>query len=101
MYLAMNRFKIHKDRAEDFIRMWKERESYLDEMEGFVAFHLLRGAEEDGAVLFASYTHWREKKDFENWVGSEQFKKSHARAHQSDRTMFAGPSKLELFESVI
>ena len=43
MYIAMNRFKVLKDAAKDFENVWFTRESYLHELPGFVAFHLLKG----------------------------------------------------------
>ena len=43
MFLAMNRFRIAPGREEDFINVWRARNSYLDNVPGFLAFHLLRG----------------------------------------------------------
>ena len=34
MYIAMNRFKVIKDAAEDFETLWKNRESHLNEVQG-------------------------------------------------------------------
>ena len=43
MFIAMNRFKVLKDAMGEFENVWFSRESYLHELPGFVAFHLLRG----------------------------------------------------------
>ena len=43
MFIAMNRFQVVKGSEEAFERMWQSRDSYLDEMAGFVEFHLLKG----------------------------------------------------------
>ena len=43
MFIAMNRFQVVKGSEEAFERMWQSRDSYLDEMAGFVEFHLLEG----------------------------------------------------------
>lgn len=40
MYVAMNNFKVAEDKAEDFERAWRERQSYLAEVPGFVQFAL-------------------------------------------------------------
>ena len=80
MYIAMNRFKVLKDRAADFESVWFSRESYLHELPGFVAFHLLKGPEREDHVLYSSHTMWASYADFENWTKSEAFRKAHARA---------------------
>jgi hypothetical protein len=36
MFIAMNRFKVVKESAEDFEQVWLGRDSHLGEMEGFV-----------------------------------------------------------------
>ena len=43
MYIAMNRFKISNGNEEDFEKIWKSRDSYLDEVDGFLGFNLVRG----------------------------------------------------------
>lgn len=55
-YIAMNRFEVAKENAAAFEAMWQTRESYLDEMEGFFSFNLLRGPEKDGQLLYSSHT---------------------------------------------
>ena len=42
MYIAMNRFRIAPGREADFINVWKNRNSQLESVPGFVEFHLLR-----------------------------------------------------------
>lgn len=80
MFIAMNRFKVLKDAVGDFEHVWATRESHLDEMKGFVEFHLLRGPEREDHVLYSSHTIWATQDDFQAWTQSEQFRKSHARA---------------------
>jgi heme-degrading monooxygenase HmoA len=43
MFIAMNRFKVIKEERKAFEDLWVTRESHLDEVKGFRAFHLLRG----------------------------------------------------------
>ena len=38
----MNRFQIIKGYEDDFEQLWKNRESYLDEVEGFLGFNLIK-----------------------------------------------------------
>lgn len=80
MFLAMNRFTVLSENAEAFEQIWLSRDSRLHELPGFVAFHMLRGPEKDGVVLYASHTVWENEDNFSNWTRSEQFRNSHAKA---------------------
>ena len=66
-------------------------------------FHLMRGPTEEDHTLFASHSVWESRQDFENWTRSEAFRKAHANAGNASgvRTMYLGPPKLEVFESVL
>ena len=99
MFIAMNRFKVFKNAAEEFEAVWKNRDSHLDEMPGFQGFHLLRGPEAEDHILYSSHTTWRSKADFEAWTKSEQFRKAHSRAPGSP-PLFAGHPQFEGFETV-
>ena len=99
MYLTMNRFKVAKDRAEDFETIWKTRDSHLKSVPGFVAFHLLKGPEAEDHILYASHTTWDSQQHFEDWTKSEAFRMAHAGAGKSEGIMMGRPN-LEVFESV-
>lgn len=99
MYLTMNRFKVRKDAAEDFEAVWKNRDSQLKTVPGFVAFHLLKGPEAEDHVLYASHTTWESQAAFEDWTKSEAFRQAHKGAG-SNKDMYMGPPNLEIFESV-
>jgi len=101
MYIAMNRFKVAKESAEDFERLWISRDSYLDELPGFMEFHLLKGPEREDHVLYSSHTVWRSFDDFQNWTKSEQFRKAHANAGGSSiRPLYLGHPEFEGFQVV-
>lgn len=100
MFIAMNRFKIKLGSEQDFIEMWKNRDSYLSEVPGFIEFHLLQGASHEEYTLFSSHASWESKSAFEGWAKSEAFKKAHAGV-SGNRDVFAGPPQLETFEVVI
>ena len=53
MFLAMNRFKIVKGKEQEFERVWKERDTHLEGVKGFVKFNLLKGAETESYSLYA------------------------------------------------
>ncbi len=99
MYVAMNRFRIRKDQTGEFERLWRERDTYLPGLPGFVAFHLLRGPEAEDHVLYASHTVWDSRSHFEDWTRSEAFRRAHDRAGSS-RDLYLGPPQFEGFEAV-
>jgi heme-degrading monooxygenase HmoA len=99
-FIAMNRFKVDKTRTNAFEAMWQQRDSYLDEMAGFVSFHLLRGPEREDHVLYSSHTVWASREHFEAWTRSEQFRKSHARAGDKSERVFLEHPQFEGFEAV-
>ena len=43
MFIAMNRFKVASGSEDDFISIWKNRETFLDTVPGFKEFYLLKG----------------------------------------------------------
>ncbi len=101
MYIAMNRFKIKPGCEQDFIDIWKNRETHLDTVPGFKTFNLLQGPNHDDYTLFASHTTWETQQDFINWTESEQFRKAHAGAGGKSKDIYLGPPQFEGFESVV
>jgi heme-degrading monooxygenase HmoA len=56
MFIAMNRFKVHKGSERDFEQVWLTRQTHLEQVPGFMVFHLLKGPEKDDHVLYASHS---------------------------------------------
>jgi heme-degrading monooxygenase HmoA len=100
MFVAMNRFRIARGREDEFISIWKNRESYLEGVPGFRTFHLLRGPEHEEFTLFASHSIWESATDFENWTRSEAFRKAHAGAGTA-KGLYLGHPEFEGFEAVL
>ena len=100
MFIAMNRFKIAPGGEEDFIGIWKNRETYLDTVPGFKEFHLLRGPSTEEYTLFASHSTWESGEAFEAWTKSEAFRKAHASAG-GRKDIYLGPPQFEGFEEVL
>ena len=96
MYLAMNRFRVNLEREADWEAVWKDRETYLQEVPGFVQFMLLRGAEPGDYI---SYSAWESAAAFHAWTQSEAFRKGHAQGQVGD--LLQGPPQLALYEAVI
>lgn len=100
MFVAMNRFKIARGREEEFVEIWRKRDSYLDEVPGFREFHLLKGPGFDDHTLFASHSIWDSRQAFEAWTRSEAFRKAHAQAGTT-KGIYLGPPQFEGFEAVL
>jgi len=99
-YIAMNRFKIALGRENDFEKIWKNRETHLDDIKGFKNFNLIKGSSNKEYTLYVSHSEWTSKVDFENWTKSEAFKASHRGAGQN-RGIYLGHPEFEGFEVVI
>ena len=100
MYIAMNRFRIARGREQDFIAIWKNRDTHLQTVPGFKTFNLLQGPSDDECTLFASHSTWESAAAFTDWTRSEAFRKAHANAGDS-KGIYLGPPKFEGFESVL
>jgi heme-degrading monooxygenase HmoA len=100
MFIAMNRFRIAPGRESDFEGIWRNRNSYLKEVPGFIEFHLLRGPSDASASLYASHTVWDSRKAFEDWTNSDAFRKAHSQGRAPEGT-YLGPPQFEGFDVVM
>ncbi|MEM0947765.1 MAG: antibiotic biosynthesis monooxygenase [Pseudomonadota bacterium] len=100
MYLAMNRFTVPAENAKAFEALWLGRDSHLKDMEGFVEFHMLRGPENDGNVLYASHTVWASEQAFTAWTKSEAFRAAHRDAGKTTTKLYVGHPNFEGFSSI-
>ena len=100
MFIAMNRFRIAVGFEEGFEKVWRERESYLDDVAGFQEFRLLRGPTDDEATLYASHVIWNSREDFEAWTNSDAFKKAHGQTKAPKGTYLEHP-RFEGFDVVL
>ncbi|MSQ31302.1 MAG: antibiotic biosynthesis monooxygenase [Dehalococcoidia bacterium] len=100
MFIAMNRFDVAPGRAEDFERIWRERESYLQGVPGFIRFALLRGDAEGGQHSeYVSHSTWASREAFEAWTNSESFRRGHAQGSLAG--ILAGPPVIRLYDAVL
>jgi heme-degrading monooxygenase HmoA len=81
MFIAMNRFQVVKGHEEDFEQVWRSRDTYLDNVPGFVQFELLKGPEAE----------------FEAWTRSEAFRAAHQHAGEH-KPLYLGHPQFEGFE---
>ena len=100
MFIAMNRFRIALGFETGFEDLWRQRDSYLAEVPGFVSFALLKGPQRDDHVLYASHTVWESQAAFEAWTRSDHFRRAHAQ-RSAPKGTYLGHPDLELFEAVL
>ena len=99
MFIAMNRFRVTKGSEAAFEHVWLSRDGHLDEVPGFVEFHLLKGPEAEDHTLYSSHTVWQSKAAFEAWTKSEEFRAAHARAgNDATGPLYLEHPKFEGFE---
>ena len=100
MYIAMNRFQILLGKEEDFEKIWRERETHLDNVPGFKKFNLIKGESYEVYTLYASHSIWESKTDFLKWTKSEEFRAAHKGAGKHS-SVYLGHPVFEGFEVVI
>jgi len=96
MYIAMNRFQVIPGEEDSFEKVWTSRDTFLQDVPGFVEFHLLRGPEQEDHTLFSSHTVWRSREDFEAWTKSENFRQAHRNAGDN-KPLYLGHPEFEGF----
>ncbi|WP_416356480.1 antibiotic biosynthesis monooxygenase family protein [Aureimonas phyllosphaerae] len=99
MFIAMNRFKVLPDAAQEFEELWANRETHLHTVPGFREFHMLKGPERDDHRLYASHTIWASREAFEGWTRSEAFRAAH-RGAGGTRPLYLGHPEFEGFEVI-
>ena len=88
-----------------FEDIWQNRESKLPEMDGFVEFHLFRGASDEEATIYLSHTLWRDQGSIDGWQDRRNFRGSHKGVHNDIycgpwRESIWGRPELEFYDSV-
>jgi len=100
MYIAMNRFRIAAGREEEFEKVWRERDSHLDDVAGFRRFRLLRGERGETETRFVSHSEWESRAAFVAWTESEAFVKAHRQGRTPEGLVLAHPD-FEGYEVVL
>ena len=49
----------------------------LEDVPGFLEFHLIKGKTEETYTLYASHSTWKSQADFFNWTKSKSFRQTH------------------------
>ena len=96
MFIATNVFRVVGGKEGEFEQTWRERQSYLKEVPGFVQFALLKG---DADREYISHSTWESRDTFVAWTQSEAFAQGHRQG--SLMGILEGPPALTTYESVI
>ena len=96
MFVAMNNFKVAEGREQDFETTWRERESYLQGVDGFIEFKLLKC---DVPGEYISHSTWRDREAFVGWMTSEAFVKGHRQGSLAG--VLEGPPQVKVYEALI
>ena len=95
MYIAMNRFSLQPGMGEAFESRWRDRESFLKDVPGFILFRLLRLDE----THYSSYAEWEDEAAFTAWTTSDAFRKAHGQ--RMPEGVLADHPRLECWEVVL
>lgn len=76
---------------EEFVEIWRNRDSYLDDVGGIKDFQLLRGEAEEDATVFVSHSLWDSREAFRAWTESEAFAKAHRQARMPEGVLLGHP----------
>jgi len=99
MFVTMNRFTIDPAHWDDFENRFKQRAGLVDGEPGFIRNAVLR-PQDNTADQHIVMTLWESRQAFEAWTHSESFRQAHAKAGQTPKDWFIGPTKLEIFDAV-
>jgi heme-degrading monooxygenase HmoA len=96
MFVAMNKFRVKAGQEQEFERIWRERETYLQGVAGFEQFALLRA---DAPGEYISHSTWADRESFIAWTQSEAFGAGHRQG--SLMGVLDGPPQVSLYDAVI
>ena len=96
----MNRFRVALGSEEVFEELWRQRDSYLDDVPGFKQFQLLKGPTDEECTLYASHSIWASQQAFVDWTESAAFQKAHSNARAPQGT-YLGHPEFEGFEVIL
>lgn len=97
MFVAMNRFAVTPGREQEFERSWRERQSYLASVPGFLRFALLRG---DTPGEYISHSTWADRQAFVAWTQSDVFRQAHS-GRGAVEGVLADHPRVSLYEAVL
>ena len=98
-FTVMNRIFVKPDYTEQFEERFRHRAGLVDGMPGFVRNEVLRPTQQGWPYVVLTY--WRDRKSFENWTSSDEFKQGHLRSGSLPREAFARANSLEMHSVIL
>lgn len=98
MFVTCNRITVNPDYAAAFEERFDGRAGQVDQMPGFVSFHLLKP--KNPTDPYVVMTFWESEAHFTAWTESPQFREGHARSSTLPPEAFAGRPTLEAFDVI-
>ena len=78
------------------ISIWRNRETHLEKVPGFLSFNLIKGKTAEDYIIYASHTTWKSQQDFLAWA----FRRAHKNAGAHSE-FYLGHPEFEGFEVVL
>jgi len=97
MFVVANRVFVNAGWEEEFETRFRKRAGEIDKQPGFVRMAVLKPAKE--GAPYVVQTEWQDRVAFDNWVGSEDFRKAHA--NPMPKEAFASGGGIEMHEVII
>ena len=80
MIAVINRLPVKEGMADQVVERFANGRGFVQEFPGFVSLEILRSEGEDEVIVIRR---WRDRKAFDSWVHSDEFKKAHGRGDGS------------------
>ncbi|MGC8657271.1 MAG: antibiotic biosynthesis monooxygenase family protein [Thermoplasmata archaeon] len=94
MIVVQNQIPVKNEYREKFENAFLNRDKSVDRFPGFVKNEILRPVKGDYYIIM---TYWESIEDFNKWVESEEFRKSH---ENIDGNMFSGKNIFTIHEVI-
>ena len=98
MFVTCNRIPVNPEHAAAFEERFGSRAGQVDQMPGFVSFHLLKP--KNPTDPYVVMTFWESEAHFKAWTESPAFREGHGRSSTLPPDTFAGRPVLELYDVV-
>jgi len=100
MLVVSNRVYLVDSYAEEFELRFARRAGQIDKQPGFISMAVMKPVKE--GAPWVVQTCWEDKAAFDGWVGSEDFRQSHANPMPKEAFSQPGkPGQLEMHEVVV
>ncbi|MCV6590119.1 MAG: antibiotic biosynthesis monooxygenase [Marinobacterium sp.] len=97
MWVVSNRVWVRDAYSQEFEQRFQRRAGQIDNQPGFLSMQVMKPAKE--GAPWVVQTCWQDQQAFENWVGSEDFRRAHA--NPLPQEAFSQAGQLEMHDVVI